>query len=175
MKFLKHTFILLLLTVLCLTPMASFAMQTGEPAPGFTLKDMQGQDVSLVDFKGRLVLLKLATTWCPTCKQLSGEIEKIGAFLKEHDVVVLDVFLQDSEEMVENYLKGSQHPMTFHALLDDGQVYQDYSVYVIPRLLVVDADQIIRFDSAGNGSMLAEDIISLVNQFSQQPATDGST
>jgi peroxiredoxin len=175
MKFLKHTFILLLLLGLCLAPTVSLAMESGEPAPGFTLKDLQGQDVSLVDFKGRLVLLKLATTWCPTCKQLSGEIEKIGTFLQEHDVVVLDVFLQDSEEMVENYLKDSKHPMTFHALLDDGQVYQDYSVYVIPRLLVVDADQIIRFDSAGSGNLLAEDIISLVKEFSPQRATDGST
>jgi peroxiredoxin len=175
MKFLKHPFILLLLLVLCLAPMTSFAMETGEPAPGFTLKNLQGQDISLADFKGRLVLLKLATTWCPTCKQLSAEIEKIGSFLKEHDVVVLDVFLQDSEEMVEKYLGDSQHPMTFHALLDDGKVYQEYNVYVIPRLLVVDADQIIRFDSAGNGSLLAKDIITLVKELSPQAGAAGST
>jgi thiol-disulfide isomerase/thioredoxin len=174
MKFYKRLFIVLLFLIFCLAPLMATAIETGSPAPGFTLKDMQGRDVSLDDFKGHLVLLKLATTWCPTCKQLSAEIEKIGAFLKERDVVVLEVFLQDSEAMVEKYLGGTEPPMTFHALLDDGQVYKDYSVYVIPRLLVVDASQVVRFDSAGS-NVMADDITAMVLEFGPQPEAAGSS
>ena len=140
MKFYKHAFTLLLLFVFCLAPVVAVAIETGTQAPDFKLKSLQGEDVSLSDFKGRLVLLKLATTWCPTCKQLSAEIEKVGEFLKEQDVVVLEVFVQDSAEMVKKYLGDTEPPMTFRALLDDGQVYDAYSVYLIPRLLVVDAE-----------------------------------
>lgn len=174
MKFYKQLFILSLFLIFCLTPLMAAAVETGAPAPEFTLKDLQGRDVSLGDFKGRLVLLKLATTWCPTCKQLSAEIDKIGAFLKERDVVVLEVFLQDSETMVEKYLGGTTPPMTFHALLDDGQVYKDYSVYVIPRLLVVDAGQVVRFDSAGS-NVLAEDITAMVLKYGPQAGTAGAS
>ncbi len=164
MKFNKRTFIILLLIVFCLAPAAAVALETGTQAPGFKLKSLQGEDVSLADFKGRLVLLKLATTWCPTCKQLSAEIEKIGEFLKENDVVVLDVFVQDSPEMIKKYLGDTEPPMSFYALLDDGQVYDAYNVYLIPRLLLIDAEQIVRFESLGR-SILAADIVALVKEY----------
>lgn len=174
MKFHKRTFILLLFMVSFLAPALAVAIETGAHAPDFKLKSLQGEDVSLKEFKGRLVLLKLATTWCPTCKQLSGEIEKAGEFLKENDVVVLDVFVQDSPEMIEKYLGESKPPMTFHALLDDGQVYDAYNVYLIPRLLLIDGEQIVRFESAGR-IVVADDIVSMVEEHRQPAAKNGSS
>ena len=164
MKFHKRTFIVLLIIVSCLAPAVAVALETGTQAPGFKLKSLQGEDVSLADFKGRLVLLKLATTWCPTCKQLSAEIEKAGEFLKEKNVVVLDVFVQDSPEMIEKYLGDTEPPMSFYALIDDGQVYDAYNVYLIPRLLLIDAEQVVRFESSGR-IILADEIIAMVKEY----------
>ena len=166
MKVHKHAFIVLLFIFLCLAPAVTVAIETGTQAPGFKLKSVRGEDVSLADFKGRLVLLKLATTWCPTCKELSAEIEKVSEFLKEKDVVVIEVFVQDSSAMIEKYLGDTEPTMTFHALIDDGQVYDAYSVYLIPRLLLIDAEQIVRFESAGR-NVSADDINALVEEFSR--------
>ena len=160
-----------LLALFCLVPLAALAVATGEPAPDFKLQGMSGEDVSLSDFKGRLVLLKLATTWCPTCKQLSAEIKKIGEFLKEQDVVVLEVFVQDSEKTIKKYLGDHQPPMTFHALLDDGQAYKAYSVYLIPRFLLIDEEQVVRFDSSGQ-NVMADDIRSMVLEYNRSSATE---
>ena len=157
-----------------MAPVTVVAIEVGAPAPDFKLKSLAGQEVSLSDFKGRLVLLKLATTWCPTCKQLSTEIEKVGEFLEENKVVFLEVFVQDSKEMIEKFLGDAEPPMTFHALLDDGQAYKAYNVYLIPRFLVVDAEQVIRFDSAGR-SVMAADIISMVEEFGRPPKLGGSS
>ena len=88
--------------------------------------------------------------------------------------MVLEVFVQDTAAMVEQYLDGAEPPMTFHALLDDGQAYRGYSVYLIPRLLVVDAEQTVRFDSAGR-NVLAEDIAAMVREFGPRAAADGSS
>ena len=173
MKFYKHAFMILLVLFFCLVPVVGFSGDVGMQAPDFKLKALDGQEVSLSDFKGRLVLLKLGTTWCPTCKQMMSEIKKIGDFLQEKDVVVLDVFVQDSEKMIKKYLGDSKLPMTFHALLDDGQAYEAYNVYLIPRLLVVDAEQVIRFDSAG-GNVFAGNIIAMVEEYAPQSATDVS-
>ena len=171
LKSIKGLLCVLLLTLFCLAPMATLAVETGETAPDFKLPSMTGEDVSLSEFKGRMVLLKLATTWCPTCKVLSAEIKKIGDFLKEQDVVVLEVFVQDSKQTIKKYLGKHKPPMTFHALLDDGQAYEAYNVYLIPRFLLIDEEQVVRFDSSGQ-IVKADDIRSMVLEYSRSPATE---
>jgi peroxiredoxin len=168
LKSFKLLLCVLLLLLFCLAPITALAVAKGEPAPDFKLQSLTGEDVSLSDFKGRLVLLKLATTWCPTCKLLSAEIKKIGDFLKEQDVVVLEVFVQDSEKTIKKYLGDHKPPMTFHALLDDGQAYEAYNVYLIPRFLLIDKEQVVRFDSSGR-NMMANDIRALVQEYNHSP------
>jgi peroxiredoxin len=170
----KLLFIALLFSVYCLTPGMVSAIETGTQAPGFKLQSVQEQEVGLADYKGRLIVLTLATTWCPTCKQLSAEIEKIGEFLKEKDAVVLEVFVQDSQAAILNFLGDRSFPMTFQALLDDGRVYKAYNVYLIPRFLLIDAEQIVRFDSAGR-NVSADDIRDMVEEYSVSPALNGAS
>ena len=168
LKSVKWLCAVFLLALFCTAPTLGFAIEAGEPAPDFKLQSLTGEDVSLSDFKGRLVLLKLATTWCPTCKLLSAEIRKVGPFLKEQNVVVLEVFVQDSKETILDYLGDHEPPMTFHALLDDGQAYEAYNVYLIPRFLVIDKDQVVRFDSSGR-NVMADDIRTLVQEHNLSP------
>ena len=139
----------LLVVILVLVPVSATAIPLGGQAPDFTLPNLEGRQVSLSDFRGQVVLVKLATTWCPSCSQLSAELLRAGEFLKESNVVLLDVFVQDTKEMVSQYLDGHSYPMTFNALIDDGQAYRAYNVYLIPRLLVIDAQGVVRYDSAG--------------------------
>lgn len=174
MKFSKQVFVALVFILLWLAPCAAVAVEIGAKAPDFELYDVAGLEVRLSDFAGRLVLLKLTTTWCPTCKELSSEIETAGTWLKDQDVVVLEVFVQDSQEAVKEYLGGYSFPMTYHALLDDGQAYKAYNVYLIPRLLLVDTEQIVRFDSSGR-NLLADDLEDLVDEFGSSSTDGGSS
>lgn len=174
MTFAKRTFAALLLCLVLLAPVTAKALEPGTPAPGFTLKSLQGEEISLADYRGRMVLLKLGTTWCPTCRELSEEIDRLGPFLKERDVVVLDVFLQDTAAMIEKYLRPGQPPMTFRALIDDGRVARAYSVFLVPRLLLIDAGQTVRFDSAGR-IVSGEDLKAMVREFADTAKADGAS
>ncbi len=145
----KPLIYMILLFSLFLTPFVASGMERGDPAPDFRLEALDGQEYALSDFKGRIVLLKLATTWCPTCKQLTNTIEELGPYLAEKDAVFLHVYVQDTAKMVRKYLKHRNFAMESHGLLDDGQAHGSYSVYLIPRLLIIDRDMRVFYDSAG--------------------------
>lgn len=149
-----HQLLLIGLLLLWL-PCAAGAVEVGKPAPDFKLQTPDGQSFSLADLKGKVVLLKLATTWCPSCSQMSREIAAIGDFLKEKEVVFVEVFLQDSPEMITRYFAGKSFPMAHHVLLDDDmQAYRGYNVYLIPRLLVLDREQTVRYDNGAAATVL---------------------
>lgn len=140
---------------------SALALEVGETAPDFTLPTLDGNKVSLSDYKGRVILLKLATTWCPTCKQQTETILANDKFLKKNDVVVIEVFVQDSEKMVKEYLKGKTFNMTFAALMDDGQAYRGYNVYLIPRVILIDRDFKVFRDG---GQLFADDLRRLIKE-----------
>jgi len=151
----------ILMVLLLFSPVA--AMETGAPAPDFELKTLEGKKVHLSDYKGHIILLKLATTWCPTCRQQTEEIEEAGKFLADKNVVVVEVFLQDSEKMVREYLENKSHQMTYVALLDDGSALKAYNVYLIPRVLLIDEN----FNIQRDGSLLsAKDLIKQIGKIS---------
>jgi peroxiredoxin len=51
------------------------------PAPALELNDLQGNPVSLEDYRGTVVLLNNWATWCPPCKE---EMPTLQAYFEEH-------------------------------------------------------------------------------------------
>jgi peroxiredoxin len=123
-------------------------MKPGSAVPDFELTDMEGRKIKLSDYKGHPFILKLATTWCPSCKQQSAEFIKAKDFLIENKVPVIEVFVDDTEDEVSRYTQ--KYPLAGpHAIiLDDGTVYKAYNVYLIPRVLVVDKNFKVKRDGS---------------------------
>ena len=67
----------------------------GTVAPlDFTLKDINGVDVKLASFKGKVILLNFWATWCPPCR---AEIPSLVELQSQHgdDVVIIGMLTQD--------------------------------------------------------------------------------
>lgn len=76
----------------CLLLLSSAAM--AEPVD-FTLKDINGVEHKLSDYRGKWVVVNYWATWCPPCL---GEIPELVSFHEEHkdkDAVVLGVDFED--------------------------------------------------------------------------------
>ena len=61
----------LIIFAACNSP-ASAAPVIGQPAPGFTLTDANGKEVSLSDFRGRTVVLEWHNPGCPFVQKHYG-------------------------------------------------------------------------------------------------------
>jgi thiol-disulfide isomerase/thioredoxin len=145
-----------LLLALLLQPFTSTAsaLEVGSVAPDFELPTLSSETIRLSDFKGRIIVLKLATTWCPSCKEQSTELREASDFMQRHDIPLVDVFLQDSDDMVRDYLRGMDYSNRHIVLQDDGRARRAYHVYLIPRVVVIDRDFKIHYD--GNRITAAE-------------------
>ena len=153
------------LCILLAVSFSAFAIEVGETAPDFSLPNLSGEKVALASFKGQPILLKLATTWCPTCKQQSAELGRIKDYLQEKNVAVVEVFVQDSEKMVRDYVAGEGLERNHVVLLDDGTAAKAYNVFVIPRVILIDQNfKVQRDGSLVSGRDLKEKLGQLVSQ-----------
>ncbi len=78
----------------------------GNPAPDFTLADLDGNQVSLSDFRGKTVFINFWATWCPACREEMPEIEALYQQYKDKGVVVLGVDILETEGEVHQFVEA---------------------------------------------------------------------
>ncbi|MGE5173017.1 MAG: TlpA disulfide reductase family protein [Betaproteobacteria bacterium] len=113
------------------------AQSGGAVASDFTLQDLNGKNVKLSDYKGKVVLLDFWATWCPPCRASIPAIEKIHKMYKDKGLVVLAVSLDDGGwDSVKSFI--TEYGITYTVLKGTEDVAVNYMVRTIPMLLVLD-------------------------------------
>lgn len=131
-----------------------------EKAIDFKLKDLNGNDVSLNDFKGKNVLLNFWATWCPPCKAEMPDMEKFYQENKNSDLVILAVNLGEDKQTVKSFIDKNKY--NFNILLDSDQdVAIKYNIVSIPTSFFIDKESNIV--SRKIGAMTIEEMKSYVN------------
>jgi thiol-disulfide isomerase/thioredoxin len=111
--------------------------QISEPAPDFTLTDLQGRRVRLQDFRGRVVLLNFWATWCAPCREEFPAMVALSRDLGDQGLVVAAVNFQEERELVAGF--AQEFGVSFTVLLDpDGETARAYRVQALPTTVFVD-------------------------------------
>jgi thiol-disulfide isomerase/thioredoxin len=79
---------LTLLTIFLLFSLGSVGADAQEKAPDFTVKDLSGNEVSLKDYRGRIVLLDFWATWCVPCRTSIPELVELRKKYKSKEWVI---------------------------------------------------------------------------------------
>ncbi len=106
------------------------------------LKDLNGQQVSLSDFRGKIIFLNFWATWCYACRIEMPDMEKLHQKFKNKDFAMVTINLQESVSQVKQFFKDFK--LTFTALLDsDGAVGAHFMITAIPTTFILDKEGII--------------------------------
>ena len=103
----------------------------------FRLEDIHGKQVSLSDFRGKIVFLNFWTTWCPTCRVEMPSMEKLHQKFRDKNFAMVTVNIQESGPQVKKFFK--KYNLTFTALLDTtGEIAFGLGIASIPTTLILD-------------------------------------
>ncbi|PLX84080.1 MAG: thioredoxin [Desulfuromonas sp.] len=149
--------------LLMLSGLALAADQPVKKAPNFTLEDVQGNKVSLADYKGKVVILNFWATWCPPCIEEMPSMEKLHQRYKGDDFVLLAVNVEEnSRKIVQKFLK--KNPYTFPVLLDlDARVQQMYGAYRFPETVIINRNGDIVTKVLGGRDWMDPEIVSVID------------
>ncbi|MBI2755925.1 MAG: TlpA family protein disulfide reductase [Chloroflexi bacterium] len=121
---------------------AAGVARVGEPAPSFSAQTLAGTQVSLEDFRGRVVVLNFWATWCGPCRVEMPEFERYQAEMGDR-VAILGANMQESPSVIAPFVR--QYGITFPILLDEsGVLAAPYRVTGLPTSVVLDRSGIIR-------------------------------
>src|SRR3970282_1206051 len=89
------------------------------PAPDVTMKDLSGKDVSLSDFRGKVVLVNFWATWCGPCRFEIPSLIEFQQKYGDRGFVVLGMAMDDEgKSVVEPYITKER----FDVAEEDGVV-----------------------------------------------------
>ena len=119
-----------------------------DPAPNVELRGPKGQRQRLADFRGKIVLLKIWASWCPDCKVLFPQLDRLSREFKPRGVEVIAVNVDEHRKDADAFLKTQSHKL--RVMFDPGaRVADAFGARGVPASYLIDARGMIRFAHEG--------------------------
>ncbi len=119
-------------------------LEVGDEAVDFTLNDLEGNPVSLADFRGRPVVVNVWATWCAPCRIEMPELQAAHEKYQDQGLVILALDQAEPADVASDFFYGEMG-LTFTPLLDvDSDVALSFGNFgVLPSTYFIDPDGVI--------------------------------
>ena len=151
--------IFIVLTIVLMTAFASFgqpytafafAAQEGTQAPGFNLRDLKGNVITLEQYTGKVVLLVFWAPWCVPCRDELPELDRLYKKFGDKGFIVAGIAEDASTEMVTNFL--IKVPISFPMVIDRSHdAAEAYRLSNLPSGYLIARDGVVERRYRGSG------------------------
>ena len=119
-----------------------------EPAPDFSLPDVNGDLHHMTDYLGKPVIVNFWATWCPPCREEMPSMNRAWQVVQNEDIAMLAINVGEDEDTVFTFT--ADYPVDFTLLLDEsGEIVEQWGVLGLPTTLVVDPQGRIVYRAVG--------------------------
>ena len=116
--------------------------EVGGQAPGFTLKDVHNQPVSLASFRGKYVLLDFWASWCIPCRKENPNVKAAYANFKNKKFTVVSVSIDAPAARAKWLAAVKEDQLDWTQLCDEpggsNQAALLYNISAIPQNFLID-------------------------------------
>lgn len=116
-------------------------MAKGQPAADFIAQDLNGKNIRLSDYKGKMVVVDIWATWCGPCLQESPYFEKYAIKYKNNPNIVF-VALSIDKNKDSWYVKAkskTESVVQLHLSKEEEPNFtKNYNMESIPRFMLID-------------------------------------
>jgi cytochrome c biogenesis protein CcmG/thiol:disulfide interchange protein DsbE len=135
----------------------------------FEAKDLDGKEVRLSSFAGKIVVVNFWASWCGPCvEEMPSLIKLVSSF--PQDVVLLAVSGDSTKEDIESFLKSFPELKTLpnvHVVWDENKsLSQKYEIYKLPESILVDRQRKVVKKISGIINWAAPDAFEYIKQLS---------
>lgn len=142
------------------------------PAPDFTFRTLDGRELTLSRYRGRVLVLDFWASWCPPCRDEVPVLVELARQYEGRGVEVVGLSLEDPEEDIETvkaflkkynvtYTVGFATNEMFSTLAGEGDL-------PIPQTFIFDRDGLLRahligFDPVSDATRLRQTVARLAS------------
>jgi thiol-disulfide isomerase/thioredoxin len=135
------------------------------------LPDLSGNDVSLDDFEGKVVILDLWATWCPPCRREIPFLVSLYEEYKDQGLVVIGVGLdQGGASVIAPFVEAND--VNYTILVGNQDISRDFKVSGIPMTLTIDRDGRVAAKDVGFAPSMEAEMRARVVELLARPATE---
>lgn len=142
---------------------------TSPLAPDFTLRALDGQEVTLSKMKGEVVLLDFWATWCSPCRESIPHLIQLYKTYKKNGLVVIGMNMDRGDiDNVHHFIMSMDIP--YPIVITSNDVERNYGVTSLPSTILIDKKGRIRENIRGFTSEIAKQITAKVQDLiSEKP------
>lgn len=127
----------------------------GKPVPDFSALDLDGNPISLEQYRGKVVLLDFRATWSFASLEDAPNVKKVYDTYKDKGFDIIGISLDNDEKKLRDYLKKYEIPwrQVYSGKRWDSPIAQQYGIRNIPTGWLIDRDGTLISQQA-NGHLL---------------------
>lgn len=118
-------------------------VQIGEEVPDFTLYTFEGDEITLSELRGKVVLVNFWASWCNPCEDEAAELQEAWEYYQPGgEVVFLGVDWTDTDRAAAEYLEKFQ--ITYPNGPDLGTaISQEFRITGVPETYIIDREGVL--------------------------------
>ena len=121
----------------------------GHAFPNLEFASLSGEQVSLANLKGKVVLVDFWATWCPPCRRAMPDLVNTYKEYQEQGFEIIGISLDNDQSQLEKYMQemGINWQQYYDGLKWENKMAKRFGVRGIPHIVLIDKNGAVHFNT----------------------------